>query len=123
MSNFGRKCPMSDHYFKHCIFRLPWCGIYSIPQASWESLTTFTLYIDCCIRVFTANFVALILVPMMFWALVTCLLFSNIIGWMLRFFPATFTLDKAMTISQGVAFLIFDTASQILHKVNINCVF
>ena len=58
---------------------------------------------------------------MMFWALITCLLFSGIVGWMLRFFPETFTLGEALTISQGVTFLLFDTASQILHKVNIYC--
>lgn len=62
-----------------------------------------------------------VVVPVLFWALITCLLFSGIAGWMLGFFPETFTLGEALTISQGVTFLIFDVASQILHKVS--CIF
>ena len=38
------------------------------------------------------------------------------------FFPETFTLGEALTISQGVTFLIFDITSQILHKVCCICI-
>ena len=56
-------------------------------------------------------------VPILFWSLITCLLYSGIVSWMLDFFPETFTMGEAFTIGQGVTFLIVDTVAQMLHKV------
>ncbi|XP_065913777.1 dolichol kinase-like isoform X2 [Dysidea avara] len=58
-------------------------------------------------------------IPILFWSLITCLLYSGIVSWMLDFFPETFTMGEAFTIGQGVTFLIVDTVAQMLHKAGI----
>lgn len=119
-SALGHSAPTKDLliYYMICSSCIGLCPLLA-SLAYWVAYPT-SIVVYCSILSALLFVMELFLeTPVLFWALVTCLLCSGIVGWMLVFFPETFTLGEALTISQGVTFLIFDITSQILHKAGV----